>query len=136
MEWLAGMRISAARMNDNTAEEETTAGLVMASGWSENNFQGRKLNGVTTVSMSLNRTGGTLTSSSNGSIPVTLVATLPIGWRPLDTVIENFDKSGVADGSVTILPDGTCTIKSMSPTATIAVNNDITFFAQWISENS
>lgn len=135
MEWLAGMRMTAERLNDNTADEETTAGLTAATGWSINDFQGRKVNGITTVYISMNRTGGTLTASAAGALTPTLVCTLPIGWRPPDTIIENFDKSGVADGAVSILATGTCTIQSMSPTATIAVNNDITWFAQWISEN-
>lgn len=138
MEWLAGMRMTAERLNDNTADEETTAGLTVATGWSLNGFQGRKVNGITTVYVSLNRTGGTITATSAGALssgPV-LACTLPIGWRPPDTIIENFDKSGTADGGVSILATGTCTIQSMSPTATITLNQDITFFSQWISENS
>jgi hypothetical protein len=136
MEWLAGMRMTAERLNDNTADEETTAGLTVATNWSLNAFQGRKVNGITTVYVSLNRTSATvLTASSAGAIGPQLVCTLPIGWRPPDTIIENFDKSGTADGGVSILATGTCTIQSMSPTATITQNQDITFFSQWISEN-
>lgn len=138
MEWLAGMRLTEDRLNDNTADEETTAGLTVATGWSLNGFQGRKVNGITTVYVSLNRTGATITATSAGALsggPV-LGCTLPIGWRPPDTIIENFDKSGVADGGISILATGTCTIQSMSPTATIASGNDITWFSQWISENS
>jgi len=137
MEWLAGMRMTAERLNDNTADEETTAGLTVATNWSLNGFQGRKVNGITTIYVSLNRTSATaLTASAAGALGPQLVCTLPVGWRPPDTVIENFDKSGTADGAVSILPTGTCTIQSMSPTASIAQNQDITFFCQWISENN
>lgn len=135
MEWLAGMRMTAERLNDNTADETTTSGLVVATGWAASSFVGRKVNGVTTVLVVVSRTGATLTASSSGSITNTLAATLPVGWRPQDTLIENYDKAGVADGSVTILSNGTCTVKTLSPTATIASGSAITFFASWISEN-
>lgn len=136
MEWLAGMRMTAERLNDNTADETTTSGLVIASGWSSGTLTGRKVNGVTTVLVTVVKTTPTITASSTGAFPAaTLACTLPVGWRPQDTLIENYDKSGVADGAVTILSNGTCTVKTLSPTATIASGNTITFFASWISEN-
>lgn len=135
MEWLAGMRMTEARMNDHSADEETTSGLAAATGWSINSFSGRKVNGVTTVVVSMNRTGGAFSASATGDTTNTSVVTLPVGWRPQDAMNTSFDKSGVADGNVTIATSGLVQVTSMSPTATINTNDDVTFFATWISEN-
>lgn len=135
-QWLAGMRMTAERMNDNTIEEVVSSGLTAATGFSVTSFSGRKVNGITTIAVTLSRTGSTLTATSAGALTSTLACTLPIGWRPpTDAIPVIFNKAGIADGLITILPAGTCTITSLSPTATLASGNSVVFFAQWISEN-
>jgi hypothetical protein len=136
MEWLAGMRMSASRLNDHTADETTTAGLTAASGFDTPSFSGKKVSGITTVNVSVLRNGATITATAAGNVtPDLLCCTLPIGWRPSETVTTSFDSSGTRDGSITILSDGTCTIKTMSPNSTLTDNSSVNFFADWISEN-
>lgn len=137
MQWLAGMRITEDRLNDNTADETTTAGLVAATGFDNPSFLGKKVNGITTVNITVLRDGATITATSAGNVtPDVLCCTLPVGWRPPETVTTSFDSSGTRDGSITILSNGTCTIKTMSPNSTMTDNSSVNFFAEWISENS
>jgi hypothetical protein len=142
VQWLAGMRITEDRLNDNTADETTTAGLTTATRFDNPTFLGKKVNGVTTINVTVlrNDPGGAnnaeVTATSAGNItPDVLCCTLPVGWRPSETVTTSFDSSGTRDGSITILSNGTCTIKTMSPTAVITDNSSVNFFAEWISEN-
>ncbi|QKY79509.1 minor tail protein [Streptomyces phage PHTowN] len=137
MQWLAGMRITEDRLNDNTADETTTAGLVPATDFDTPTFNGKKVNGVTTVNVTVLRNGATITATSAGNVtPDVLCCTLPVGWRPPETVTTSFDSSGTRDGSITILSNGTCTIKTMSPNSTMPDNSTVNFFAEWISENN
>jgi hypothetical protein len=78
--------------------------------------------------ITLNYTGSTITADSAGNIADTLGGTLAAGWRPIDgPVIVAFDKSGVASGTITVGTDGTCTLKTLAPTATIASGATINF---------
>lgn len=135
MQWLAGMRMTEDRLNDNTADETTTAGLVAATNFTVSSFSGKKVNGVTTVNCAVSYSASALTATSAGNVtPDVLACTLPVGWRPPETVTTSFDRSGTADGSITILTNGTCTVKTMSPNAS-GTTGTVTFFAEWISEN-
>lgn len=131
--WLAGMRITADRLNDHAVEEQTTSGLVAATDFTVASFDGYKVNGVTTVSVVLTYTGATITANGAGNITDKQAATLPAGWRPPFTAIVVFDRSGVADGSLSITPDGLCTLKTLSPTATINSGNNVSFQLTWVS---
>lgn len=106
---------------------ETTTSLTPATNFTTTTMAGRKTCGIATVSVVLSYTGGTITAGASGNITDTLACTLPTGYRPAAVMTTNFDKSGVASGSVTILADGTCTLKSLDPTATIAAADSVTF---------
>lgn len=124
------------RLNDNTADETTTAGLVAATNFTVSSFEGKKVNGVTTVNCVVTYASSAVTSTSAGNVtPDVLACTLPIGWRPPENVTTSFDRSGTADGSISIQSNGTCTIRTMSPNNAQATGT-VTFFAEWISENS
>lgn len=142
MQWLAGMRMTEDRLNDNIVEEQTTAGLTTATRFDNPTFLGKKVNGITTVNITVLRNDpgnaniAEVTATSAGNItPDVLCCTLPVGWRPSETVTTSFDSSGTRDGSITILSNGTCTIKTMSPNSTMTDNSSVNFFAEWISEN-
>lgn len=136
MQWLAGMRMTEDRLNDNTADETTTAGLTAATNFAVSSFEGKKVNGVTTVNCVVTYTGSALVATSAGNVtPDVLACTLPVGWRPPETVTTSFDRSGTADGSISISTSGACTVRTMSPNAT-GTTGTVTFFAEWISENA
>ncbi|WP_193514843.1 hypothetical protein [Streptomyces griseoloalbus] len=122
---------------DHTIEAQTSSGVVAPTNWSVGSFQGYKVSGMTTVVLVMTYTGASaITSSTAGNIGDTLCGTLPAGWRPLATLVTSFDRSGVADGSVSIAPDGTCMLKTLSPNATISGGNNVSFMATWVSGNA
>ncbi|WP_328932617.1 MULTISPECIES: hypothetical protein [unclassified Streptomyces] len=112
--------------------ETTTSGLVAATNFTTSSFSARKTCGVCTVVVVMTRSGTTVTADSAGNITDTLAATLPSGWRPSQTVLGLIDKGGAADGSATILNDGTITLKTLSPTATIASGANVTVTATYV----
>lgn len=135
MRWLAGMRITAGRLNDHSLDDETTSGLVAGSGFEVNSFSGRKVSGVTTVHIYVQYTGNGLTISPNpgGNLGDVTIATLPSGWRPPET-INAVEGDGSTIGEVTI---GTSGIVSLRATvSSIPANRNMRITAVWISENA
>lgn len=112
--------------------ETTTSGLTAATNFSTSTFNARKTCGVCTVQVVMTRSGTTVTADSAGNIADTLAATLPSGWRPAQICNGHVDKGGTADGSATVDTDGTISLKSLSPTATIASGNNVTITATYV----
>ena len=133
-QWLAGMRMTSGRMNDNTLEESVSSGLTPATNFTVSGFSGRKVNGITTISINCARNATALTANAAGNITDTLMCTLPVGWRPVESIPFIFNAGSVADGAGTILTSGTCTLTSLSPNA-VGASLSYVFTASWISEN-
>lgn len=112
--------------------ETTTSGATAGTNFTVSAFAARRTCGIATVSVTLSYSGSTITADSAGNITDTLAVTLPSGWRPNATFIGCFDKSGTATGDVVILNDGTCTLKTLSPTATIASGATVTLSATYV----
>lgn len=115
-QWLAGMRITAARLRTHTVDETITSGLVAATGFEVSSFVARKISGLTTMTAYVTRTGGTITASG-GNIGDTLLATLPSGWTPPDTISAGWG-SGYVDGECSITAGGAISLRT--------ANGDIT----------
>lgn len=137
MRWLGGMRITADRMNDHSADEETIAGAIAATGFSVASFSGRKVNGVTTITLNLTRTGSDITeiATNSGNISDTAMATLPVGWRPPDLMETSWD-NGFNDGGATISTSGVITARTCSGSNGLAQSSNPRITATWISENT
>lgn len=134
--WLAGMRITADRLNDHSLESSTSSGLTAASGFAVSSFSGRKVNGITTVHVYLTRTGEDIPSTTyavGDNIADTAMATLPTGWRPPETINATVG-DGTTDGEVTVGPTGVITLRSQFNKVVSGRNFRIT--AVWISGNS
>lgn len=134
--WLAGMRVTADRLNDHTLEDSTTSGATAATGFSLTSFSGRRVNGITTVVVVLSRTGANIgeTAAGTGNISNTDIATLPSGWRPPET-LETIFNNGVNDGAVTIATNGVMTADTTSGSSGIENGSTIRVCGMWISEN-
>jgi hypothetical protein len=134
--FLAGMRATADRMNDNTLVDSTTSGLTAATNFTASSFSGRKVNGITTVNVVLQYTGGGIgeTVGGSGNIAETTAGTLPSGWRPPETVSVLWG-STTNDGRASIATDGTITLSTTSGSSGIATGNSIRITTSWISEN-
>jgi hypothetical protein len=131
--WLAGMLVTADRLNDHTLESSTTSGLVAAADFSVNSFSGRRVNGVTTVHVYCQYTGAGINVAAVGdNIADTSMATLPASWRPPETINTNWG-SGSVDGECTISSAGVISLRSTLND--IAASSNIRVTATWISEN-
>lgn len=134
-QWLAGMRVTEDRLNDHAADETASSGVTAATNWAVTSFDGKKVSGITSVSLVMAYSGATITATSAGNITDTLMATLPVGWRPSESVTVTYESNGTRDGSVTISTAGNITLRTMSPTSTLASGSSVTMFASWISQN-
>lgn len=137
MRKLAGMRLTADLLNDHTADEETVAGAVASTGFSVVDFVGRKVNGVTTITITCNRTGSAIpeTSAGSGNIGDTSMATLPVGYRPQELMEAIWD-SGFNDGGATINTSGVITLRTTSGSEGVGSGHNPRVSATWISENN
>lgn len=135
-QWLAGMRLTADRLNDNTVEDTTTTGATAASGFTINSFLGMKVNGITTITISCTRSGGNISeiATNSGNISDTAFATLPVGWRPPDLIEAMWD-SGFNDGGATISSSGVITLRTTSGSNGIQTSQAPRITACWISQN-
>ncbi|WP_405930313.1 hypothetical protein [Streptomyces sp. NBC_00827] len=135
--FLAGMRMTADRLNDHTLEDSVSSGATAATDWSVVSFEGRKVNGITTINAFCNRTGAAIAElvAGSGNITDTAMVTLPVGWRPPSNH-EGLWGNGTNDGSVVISSTtGIITVRSTSGSAGIASGSNVRVSASWISEN-
>ncbi|MGW3291494.1 hypothetical protein ACWDR3_43385 [Streptomyces sp. NPDC001002] len=131
--FLAGMRATADRLNDNSLDDSTTSGCVAASGFSVNTFSGRKVNGVTTVHVVRTYTGTTVAITPGGNLADTTMCTLPASWCPPEVINAQFGHGSI-DGECTIGTTGQITLRSILDDLTNGRNLRVT--AVWISENA
>lgn len=122
--WLAGMAITADRLNDYSLDDETTAGFVVASGWTLNNFWANRQGATVEVNIYVNRSGADITQTSGNISPDVAVGTIPSGWRPnsASTINGTFD-DGTTTGGWVVGTDGVCTLRTA--TSTIASGRNV-----------
>lgn len=98
--WLAGMRITADRLNDYSLDSETTSGLVAATNFTTVFFYGRRSKGTVVIDAQLTYGGATITAT-DGNIADTDICTLPSGWRPQhNTIMGTWDDSQESGGLI------------------------------------
>ncbi|MFI6334124.1 hypothetical protein [Streptomyces sp. NPDC050535] len=134
--FLAGMRATADRMNDNSASSTTTSGLVAATGFSITSFSGTKVNGITFVNCVIQRTGAAIAelATNSGDITDILCATLPAGWRPSETTTVLWGTT-VNDGRASVSTTGDITLITTSGSGGIGTNATMRISFMWISQN-
>jgi hypothetical protein len=132
--WLAGMRITADRLNDHSLEATTASGLVAASNFTVISFSGRKVSGVTTVHCYLAYGGAGLTVSPDpgGNLGNVTMCTLPSGWRPPET-INAIVGDGVQDGEAEITTNGVISLRSIF--SSVETDRNLRVTAVWASGN-
>lgn len=131
--WLAGMKITATRLNDTAPDDTTTSGLVAASGYTVVSFQGRKRLGVVYVTGLITDTSATVAAvaSTENISGDPVIATLPTGWRPPEVVGVSYD-NGVVNGQLVLNADGTIQIRTISYNQTMGTGTNIRFSTNWI----
>lgn len=135
-QWLAGMVITADRLNDGIDPTTTTTGATAETGFTLSSFSGRRTGKVVTVVVNLTRTGSAITETSAGSgnIGDTAGATLPAGWRPPELTEALWD-SGFNDGGATVSTSGVITFRTTSGSAGIDTGHNPRVVATWIADD-
>lgn len=108
--WLAGMEITADRLNDYTADDSISTGLTVATGWSSSGFSAVRSKGTVVVDIILTRTGTTISGSTGNTTDIEL-CTLPEGWRP-PAVMETIFGNNQTLGGCVINTGGVITLRT------------------------
>ncbi len=106
------------------AVEEATSGVSAATGWSVSSVELRKVCGVVSINVAIERTGANLTASGTGSMSSVLMATLPAGYRPMSSW-NAFGATTTGDGRVRVLSDGTMTLDTWSSGGSINTGSTV-----------
>lgn len=109
--WLAGMRITADRLNDYSLDSETTTGLTAATDFTTVFFYGRRSKGTVVIDAQLTYGGGTITETA-GNITDTDICTLPSGWRPEHSTISGTWDDGFESGGLICTTAGLVTLRT------------------------
>jgi hypothetical protein len=114
--WLAGMRVTAGRLNDYALDDETTSGFVAASGWTVNNFWANRQGGTVEINLYVQRSGAEIPATT-GNIGDTNVGTIPAGWRPNSaSMINGSWDDGTSSGGFVLDTTGVITLRTGSST--------------------
>lgn len=135
-QWLAGMRITAARLNDGIDATIETAGVVDSANFTTTAFQGRKSGKVVTIMTITTRNTSAIPESAAGSgnlSPDVAMLTLPVGWRPPASVLAIFG-NGANDGECLIGTDGLITLRTTSGSTGITAGTNVRVSASWITD--
>jgi len=119
----------------NGTTTATTTGLVAATDWSVNSFSGRKSAGVVYVTVDISRSGATFTpANTSGNVtPDLLVATIPTGFRPNQSLYI-MASTGIGHGSLRVNTDGTCELLTWIPDpVTITSGSNLRFTYTYIT---
>lgn len=132
-QWLAGMLITADRLNDGIDATTTTSGLTAKTGFTVNDFTGAKSGQICAVDIYLSVTSTiNTTSSTTGNISDTDCCTLPSGYRPDLHTVQTIWGSGVASGDCIIATDGTVTLRTSDYNQPISSGANIRIHAAWL----
>lgn len=121
-QWLAGMEITADRLNDGPPVTQITSGLTAQSGFSVNSFSAYKIGHLLAFNALVTSTSAI--TATSGNIGDTNVALLPAGWWPLDQPNGTFG-SGAMDGEFIVTTSGMIQIRSAN--ANIGAGNTMRF---------
>lgn len=119
--WLAGMRLTAGRLNDGLDPTVQLTGLVAATGFSVNDFRGYRSGKVIAADMYIMRTGANIVATT-GNIGDTACCTLPAGWTPTNGTINGDWDNGASEGGFVVGTDGICTLRTASADITTGTN--------------
>ncbi|MFD3911194.1 hypothetical protein [Streptomyces sp. NPDC058603] len=111
--------------------ETTSTGASAASGFAVVSFSARRSGGHCSMTLEIRRTGATITSTAAGNITDVVCATIPGGWRPVDTT-EAIACDGYGDGGATVTSAGTVTLRTWSGGGTIQSDRTVRLSACYV----
>ncbi|MGK5530863.1 hypothetical protein [Streptomyces sp. URMC 129] len=113
-----------------SAQIETMTAPTASSGFSVNDYSGKRTCGVTAVTVIMT-VSSSIAASSTGNITDTSMATLPSTWRPPFNVSASWS-TGTESGEARIGTDGVITLRTSSASSTIGIGSNVTCSAAWV----
>lgn len=102
-----------------------------AVGWSVVSFAARRTNGVCSWTVTVTRTGPTITVPNDGQIEDSLMCRIPLGWRPA-TYTEVAASDGWGHGAPQIQTDGQIIMRTWSSNGSIQAGRNIAISASYV----
>lgn len=118
-QWLAGMKVTADRLNDGVSPTQITTGMTAQSGFTMVSFSAYKVGHEISFYALVSNTSTITPTGVN--ITDTNVAALPTGWWPLDQVNGTYG-NGTADGEFIIAASGMLQIRTANAALTSGGN--------------
>ena len=107
-----------------------TSGFTPTSGFTVNNFEARKINGVCSFGLDLAVTTTISAGSQPWNLPDTTIGTLPAGFTPPRTYTATYG-TGFADGEADVTASGTITLRSTN-SWDISPGNTVRISGSWV----
>lgn len=109
-----------------------TAGLTLAAGWSDAGSRIRKIGSLVMLEVRVNRTGVAVGSPATGDMANTnVLTTIPTQFRPANLTPMHWICDSSTDGGGGVNTDGSVSLYSMNPTATIPVGGIVRVQQAW-----
>ncbi|MFI8827088.1 hypothetical protein [Streptomyces sp. NPDC053431] len=112
--------------------ETTTSGAAALTNWSLTSFYGRRTkSGLCTMTITVSRTGSTVTADNQGQIADEPLCVLPAGWRPAISV-EAVACDGFASGGANINTNGQIDLRTWFPNAVLTSGRHIRISSTYV----
>ncbi|MGW0466846.1 hypothetical protein ACWDX6_16455 [Streptomyces sp. NPDC003027] len=112
--------------------ETTTSGATALTGWGMVAFAARRTKGgLCTMTVTVTRTGATITANSAGNVNDEPLCTLPAGWRPAFD-IEAPACDGFGDGGAVVYASGQVRLRTWSPNGTLEATRHVRISATYV----
>ncbi|MEU6928566.1 hypothetical protein AB0A05_05335 [Streptomyces sp. NPDC046374] len=112
--------------------ETTTSGVTPLPNWGVVSFYGRRTkSGLCTMTVTVTRTGSTVTADNTGQISDEPLCTLPAGWRPALSFEANAC-DGFGSGGANINTNGQIDLRTWSPNGQLAGGRNIRVSATYV----
>lgn len=123
--WLAGMEITADRLNTSTPEIVTSGVVTIDPAWTLLQQIGTKVDGMTSILVRVSRASTSLTSDATGNLVDTLMFTVDSDWLPnagafgSELIVATMG-DGFADGTALLnSATGACNASTWTPSQSI-----------------
>ncbi|MDG9703823.1 hypothetical protein [Streptomyces sp. DH37] len=126
----SGNWVAWGRLRDSA--DTTTTGLVAGTDFGIVEWSGRRAGPHCYIRLAVTRTGETITAGSTGNINDLHLATIPAGWRPIESLVETIACDGFADGGAHIESSGIVRLRTWSPGGTIQSPRTIRLSASYL----
>lgn len=131
--WQPGMRITAARLNAGTSDNQGTGVVGASPDWTITTLDVRRSGKLVTVAFDLGYTGSGITGSASGNIGDISVATITDATLRPAHDYSFCGTTGYSDGAGTIYPSGDIKLRSWVSGGSIASGNSLAIAVTYVT---